>query len=68
MADFSARKDLEDIFPSTKQIASRTFDLDLNSLTALVESDGSTDYVVVYEAGVGHKKMLINDLLDGGQF
>ena len=48
--------------------ANRTFDLDLNSLTALVEADGSTDYAVVYEAGVGHKKMLLNDILDGGQF
>ena len=50
--------------------AARTFDLDLNSLTTVTSAgiDGSTDFVPFYEAGVGHKKILANDMMDGGTF
>ena len=50
--------------------ASRTFDLDVSSLNTITESDGAGDYVVVYKPGspIGHHKMLINNVLDGGTF
>lgn len=43
--------------------ANRTFDLDINSLTAEATVDGAADYVVVYDASVpAHRKVLLNDL------
>ena len=50
--------------------ASRTVDLDLNSLASVTVTDGAADYAVVYQPGspTGHKKILIDDLLDGGTF
>ena len=49
--------------------ASRTFNLDVNGLVALTETDGSADYMVVYDAsGLAHKKILVNNVLDGGNF
>lgn len=49
--------------------ASRTFDVDVNGLTADATPDGAADYVMSYDASAtGHKKVLINDLLNGGSF
>ena len=48
---------------------SRTVDLDVNGLVAITETDGAADYMVVYDAsGLAHKKILVNNVLDGGQF
>ena len=49
--------------------ANRTFDLAINTLTTLTPSIGSADFLVFYDtANTTHKKILINDLLDGGTF
>lgn len=48
--------------------ANRTFDLDLNSLTTEAGVDGAADFFAFYDAGVGHRKVLLNDMLDGGTF
>lgn len=45
---------------------SSTIDLDINSLTNEAAVDGATDYVACYSDS--NKKVLINDLLDGGTF
>ena len=48
--------------------ATRTFDLDVNSLTADATPDGAADYVVTYDASAtGHKKVLLNNLPGGGE-
>lgn len=47
--------------------ANRSFDLDVNSLTADATPDGAADYVATYDASAGgHKKVLLNDLPSGG--
>lgn len=45
----------------------RTFDLDINSLTADGAPDGGADFVVTYDDSAGgHKKVLLNNLPGGG--
>ena len=47
--------------------ASRTFDVDINSLTPDAAPDGSADYVMTYDASVpGHKKVLLDNLPGAG--
>jgi len=48
--------------------ASRTFDLDTSTLTIESGIDGAADYVPYYDTGVGMRKVLLNDMLDGGTF
>jgi hypothetical protein len=47
--------------------ANRTFDLDINGLTADGTPDTAADYVATYDASAGtHKKVLLTDLGSGG--
>ena len=47
--------------------ASRTLDLDISNLTTDGSPDGSSDYVVTYDASASnHKKVLLNNLPGGG--
>ena len=47
--------------------ATRTIDLDINSLSADASPNGAADYVVTYDADAGsHKKVLLNNLPGAG--
>jgi len=46
----------------------RTFDLDTSTLTIESGIDGAVDYVPYYDTAVGMRKVLLNDMLNGGSF
>jgi len=46
----------------------RTFDLDTSTLTIEAGIDGAVDYVPYYDTAVGMRKVLLNDMLNGGTF
>jgi len=46
----------------------RTVDLDTSTLTIESGIDGAADYVPYYDTAVGMRKVLLNDMLDGGTF
>ena len=48
--------------------ASRTFNLDTSTLTIESGIDGAVDYVPYYDTGVGMRKVLLNDMWNGGTF
>jgi hypothetical protein len=48
--------------------ADRTFDMDVLGLTTEAAVDGAADFFPYYDAAVGHRKVLLNDMLDGGTF
>lgn len=48
--------------------ASRTFDLDTSTLTIESGIDGAVDFVPYYDTAVGMRKVLLNDMLNGGTF
>jgi len=49
--------------------ANRTIDLDVNTLTSETVQAGNTDYIGVYDASASAmRKMLIDDILNGGSF
>ena len=48
--------------------ADRTLSIDLMSLTINSSPDGAADYLMYYDSGVGLRRALLNDMLDGGSF
>lgn len=46
----------------TNIASSATIDLDINELTAETATVGSTDYVAMYDAGVGNRKVLLDNI------